>query len=148
MTRPITTLFCDVGGVILTKPLIQALLLHLAALGIVTAVSVAVSTRMTYGAAATMSYVLTIGSFVIVPQTPHMLASEQGLTRTALFIVYYALPHFELFDMRQRVVHEWGAVPWPVLGGILLYGAVWIALLLSLAWLGYRKKTFQRGTLG
>ena len=136
------------GGVILTKPLIQALLLHLAALGIVTAVSVAVSTRMTYGAAATMSYVLTIGSFVIVPQTPHMLANEQGFTHTALFIFYYALPHFELFDMRQRVVHEWGAVPWPLLAGILLYGAVWVGILLVLAWLGYRKKTFQRGTLG
>ena len=136
------------GGTVVPVPLFQALLLHLAAVGIVTAMAIAVSTRMTYGAAATMSYVIAISSFIIVPQTPQMIVNEQGFTRTALFAIYYALPHFELFDMRQRVVHEWGAVPGPVLGGIILYGLVWVGILLMLAWMGYRKKTFKRGYLG
>ena len=136
------------GGHFIPESLLQALLLHLTALGIVTAISVAVSTRMTYGAAATMSYVITVSSFIIVPQTPYILVNEQGITRSALLTFYYALPHFELFDMRQRVVHEWGPVSWSVLGGIILYGMVWTGILLILAWMGYRKKTFKRGFLG
>jgi hypothetical protein len=62
-----------------------------------------------------------------------------------LLALYYLLPHFELFDLRQRLVHDWGPAPWPVVAGVLLYGALMSATFVLLAWLGYRRRRFVRG---
>jgi hypothetical protein len=125
--------------------LAQALLLHCILLGCVTALSIAVSTRMTYGAAASVAYLLCGASFVMVPQVPELVVNGQGFGASGLMVLYYAFPHFELFDLRQRLVHDWGAAPWGTVAVVAVYGVVWFGVLLVLAWLGYRRKRFQRG---
>ncbi|NCC50576.1 MAG: ABC transporter permease [Spartobacteria bacterium] len=137
------------GGVIDYNTLVQAILLHLAALGMVCALLLAISTRLTYGAAATVGFVLVVGSFLLVPRIPWFIAADPGANTIGLRILYYLLPHFELFDMRQRLVHQWsdisGAVSWGIIAIILVYGMVMTAIFLLLAWLGYRTKHFKRG---
>jgi ABC-type transport system involved in multi-copper enzyme maturation permease subunit len=135
--------FC--GGAVQLSALTQAWILHLIALGAVAALGIALSTRFSYGAAATLTYVFLGASFVVVPRIPFMLAGRSGPGATALLAVYYVFPHFDLFDMRLRVVHEWGAVPLSVFGILVAYGVVLISLLLFLGWLAYRRKMFQRG---
>jgi hypothetical protein len=66
---------------------------------------------------------------------------------TALYTLYYLFPHFELFDLRRRLVHDWGCAPWPTVAGILAYAVLMTMALLSLAWLGYRKRRFSRGDI-
>jgi ABC-type transport system involved in multi-copper enzyme maturation permease subunit len=123
----------------------QALGLHAAALGLVGALALALSTRMTYGAAAAMTYVACGAAFLVAPAVPELLAHEPGPSGNVLMVLYYALPHLELFDLRQRLIHDWGPAPWPDVAGIALYGVVWAVILLGLAWLAYRTKRFRRG---
>lgn len=130
------------------ETVLQGFLLHGIAAGVIVALSIAVSTHMTYGAAASIAYILVAGAFSIASRVPELLVHAEGFAGTGLLVIYYALPHLDLFDLRLRIVHEWGAVPWKTWAFLTAYGLMWIALLLVLAWLGYRKKRFKRGAMG
>jgi len=132
------------GGSFELVSLAQALVLHVAALGIVAALAIALSARLNQDAAATITYVATAAMFLLVPRVPQMVTHAQGWRQTALLILYGTLPHFELFDMRHRVVHQYGPMRWTFFGAILLYGAIVISILLVLAWLGFHNKHFSR----
>ena len=136
------------GGGIQPVTLAQGFVLHAVAMGIVTALTVAISTRMTYGAAASVAYILIAGAFSIASRVPELLVHEDGFVARGLLALYYGLPHLELFDLRQRIVHEWGAIPCRTLLFVAMYGVVWVLFLLLLAWMGYRRKRFKRGALG
>ena len=135
------------GGSFDPATLTQAFLLHAVALAIVAALGVAFSTRLNGDAAATLTCVLTGTTFRLLPRIPALLVAEKGVRGTALLVLYYALPHFELFDLRQRLVHAWGPASWTIVAGIILYGALMTGLFLLLAWIGYRDRRFSRGDL-
>jgi ABC-type transport system involved in multi-copper enzyme maturation permease subunit len=135
------------GGDFQMTTFLQALVLQLVGVTALVALGEALSTRMTYGSAATMCYVILGASLVIIPRVPNMLLNETGARATLMLVIYYLFPHFELFDMRLRVVHEWGSIGVYPMGILIAYGAVLTALLLLLAWLGYRTKRFSRGAV-
>jgi len=135
------------GGTMNPVSLIQGFLLHSMVLGILTAIALAFSTRLNRDAAATLSFVLTGAAFLIVPNIPAFLAQQKGISGTALLLLYQLMPHFELFDMRKRIVHDFGPAPWGACAIIFVYGLLWIALLLAIAWLAYRKKLLSRGAM-
>ncbi len=135
------------GGSFELVTLGQALLLHVSALGIITALALLLSTRLNLDASATLSYVLTAIMFVVVPKVPEMAVNASGWRQTGLLIIYAILPHFELFDMRRRVIHNYGAMAWSTFAIIVVYAAILVSILLLLAWLGYRYKRFSRGNL-
>ena len=124
--------------------LTQAVALHFSALGVICAIAIAFSTRMNYDAAASMSYVLTGAAFMVVPRVPEFLAHESGFTANMLMLIYNILPHFEVFDMRKRLVHDFGPAGWKIFLTVLCYAALITFVFLLLAWLGYRNKRFSR----
>jgi hypothetical protein len=63
----------------------------------------------------------------------------------ALGLIYFLSPHLELFDMRARVLHNWGLLHWNILFGTMAYGLLLTLVFLALAWLIFRKKHFKRG---
>jgi len=143
-----------IAGVVLLKggsfgvfTLAQGFVLHALVLAIVTATGILFSTRLTHDAAAALTYVLTGTSFLLLPKIPGYLASQAGVRSTLLLVLYHALPHFEVFDMRKRMVHDYGPLPPLPFTGIVLYGVLVVAVLLLLAWLAYRSKWFARGDL-
>jgi ABC-type transport system involved in multi-copper enzyme maturation permease subunit len=124
----------------------QAWLLHAAAIGVVVSLALLLSTRLSQGAAATLTFALVFGSAAVVPQIPWMLTGvTSGARWGCMLLAYYALPHLEVFDMRRRVVHEWGPAPWGSCGLVLAYGTCLTLLFLVAAWLAYRGKRFKRG---
>lgn len=133
------------GGSFEWRTLAQGWVVHAAGLAAVAALGTAFSTRLTYGAAASMSYVAVGSSLLLMPRIPEMLAIAGGARAVSLLALYYLLPHFELFDMRLRIVHERGTIPLGSFAAVLSYAAVLTALLLFIAWLGYRRKRFERG---
>jgi Cu-processing system permease protein len=135
---------CIYGGSFEILPLAQAIVLHLASLGIVVALAIALSTRFHQDAAATLTYVLTATMVLLVPRIPDLMLHAQGWRQNAMFFIYGALPHFELFDMRRRVVHAYGPMPWDFFAGTVLYGAIVTAMLLLIAWMGFRTRHFSR----
>jgi len=123
---------------------IEAWILHFGFMGILAAMGILFTTRMNSDAAATLTGVLSVAAFLLLPQAPQLAADLSGWRREGLFIVYYALPHLELFDLRQRLVHDWETMNWEPLVMIICYGLLMTAAFLLLGWLAYRKKQFKR----
>jgi ABC-type transport system involved in multi-copper enzyme maturation permease subunit len=135
------------GGHLDAVSALQAYALHAVALGILSATALAFSTRFNSDAAAALTFTLTGAAFLVLPRVPALLVHQKGFSGGAMLALYHVLPHLELFDMRKRVVHEFGALPSGTWIGIMIYGLVWTALILLLAYLAYRKKRFSRGAL-
>ncbi|MCK5849745.1 MAG: ABC transporter permease [Kiritimatiellae bacterium] len=132
------------GGKITQMAFLQSYVLHCFALAIITSIGMAFSTRLNHDAAASISYILTGAAFLVVPHIPKFLVLETGLRANALTIIYNLLPHFEVFDMRQIVVHKYPPIACSTMAIISAYGLILTSLFLLVAWLAYRNKTFSR----
>jgi ABC-type transport system involved in multi-copper enzyme maturation permease subunit len=135
------------GGSMNFFVLVQGYILHCCALGIISAIAIAFSTRMHSDAAAAISYVLTFTAFIVVPRIPSFLVKQHGFSGTILLFLYNLMPHFEIFDMRKRIIHNYGTVSGNIILLAVIYAAAFTLIFLLIAWLAYRKKRFSRGTL-
>ena len=135
------------GGDFGCAMLAQTLLLHLCFLAVVTALAIALSTGLTLSAATTLAYLLSGAGYFLAVRLPAMAEGAAPLKANVLLALYYAAPHLELFDLRQRLVHEWGPIPAGVLLGLVGDALLWTAGLLLLAWLVYRRRRFTRGEM-
>ncbi len=122
----------------------QAIALHAAALGIVGALTLALATRLTAGAAMTLGALLAVVGFALMPTLGARAAEAGGPAGAVLTAAHFALPHLELLDLRRRVVHAWGPSPWGPWLASLAYGIGWTALGLLLAWLGFRRRPLRQ----
>ncbi|MDD5707573.1 MAG: ABC transporter permease [Kiritimatiellae bacterium] len=127
--------------------LLQAILLHACAVGAIVALALLCSTRMNRDAAAAVAGVLSAASMLLVPQLPALAVHGSAARATLMQALYYALPHLELFDVRRRLVHEFGTLDAATFLLALLYGSILTAMLLLVAWLAYRRKPFTRDRL-
>lgn len=127
--------------------LLQLYLLHLTALAVLTALALLLSTRLNRDASVAMTVTLALTLFIVVPQIPTLAGRVSGWRSLGLDLLYYALPHFELFDLRRRALHGYPPLSFDVLCTIFAYGVVWTGICLSLAWLSYRNRRFQRDRL-
>ena len=133
------------GGHLSIPMLLQAWLLHCGVLAMICALGTALSTRMHHDAAATLSYIFTAAIFLVVPRVPEFLTSARGFAGGAMMFIYNALPHFEILDLRQRLVHDLGSLDWGTFAILACYAALWTALILLVGWMAYRNKRFNRG---
>ena len=124
--------------------LLQTLLLHICGVGIVAAFTIFLSARLNSDASLVLSLILTSVSLLLVPRIPAFLAAGAGSRSWLLEACYYALPHLELFDMRQRLLFGYGPLPLGALIQLLLYADALCAMFLLLSWLAYRGKVFTR----
>lgn len=125
--------------------LLQAILLHSTALAIICSLALAFSTRMNSDAAATFCFVLTGAALLVLPRIPELLLKLDGVHAAAMTMLWYIMPHFEVFDLRQRLVYDAIPARWLIIGLALAYGVVMTVAVLILAWIGYRNKMFRRG---
>lgn len=132
------------GGGFAPVTFIQHGMLHAALLAVLAALGILFSTCMNYDAAASLTYVWSLGAFFLAPRLPELALYAAGLRRDLLLALYFALPHLEVFDMRLRLAYDWPPASWGAVALTLTYGAALTALLLSLAWLIYRNKRFTR----
>lgn len=135
------------GGGLDVVVLAQVWLLHLGLLVIITALGIAFSTRLHADAAAALTYVVTLAAWLILPRVPDLVLTARGATQNGLMLVYYALPHLELFDMRCRLVYGWPPASGLAVLLVLFYGLLMTIVFLTLGWLAYRNKRFARGAM-
>ncbi len=126
---------------------IQAWTLHFCFIGILAAMGILFTTRLNGDAAATLAGVVSVSAFLLLPQVPQMSGDLSGWRKEGLFVIYYALPHLELFDLRLRLVHDWETMRLEPFLMIICYGLLTMAVLLLLGWLAYRTKRFNRDAL-
>lgn len=122
--------------------LVQAFVLHVGFMAVVTALGLAGSLLMTPSANLTMCGLTVVGMLFFGQRLPALAAAQTQPGKAVLVLLHWLGPHVEFFDLRQRVVHEWPAIGWGVCAAALVYAAGYAAVCLAVASVAFRKKRF------
>lgn len=122
----------------------QALTLHWFALGVVCAMTMLGS--VVFAAPSSNNTITLVVTVAILLLARHLNKVALTLTeplQSIVYGVYFALPHLELFDVRDLIVHNWGLIPWLTWAGALGYATAYGALFLGLACWRFRRKAIH-----
>ena len=111
----------------------QAVALHFAFVALAVSVSLLGSLLVTPSANLTLSSIALAGMFFFGRRLPEYADAISAPLAWLVRLVYAAGPHAEFFDMRQRLVHGWGAVDAGVFAAVLAYAAAYSCVCLALA---------------
>ena len=111
----------------------QAIALHFAFVALAVAVSLLGSLIVTASANLSLSAIVLVGMFFFGRRLPEYAEGLNPALAWVVKTIYAIAPHAEFFDMRQRLIHGWGAVDGSVFVVVLAYAVVYVAILLSLA---------------
>jgi hypothetical protein len=81
----------------------------------------------------TISFVLIVTILVLGRHLNKVALQFSEPARGITYTIYYLLPHLELFDVRDLIVHNWPLIPWNMWALALAYGGFFTALFM---WLG------------
>jgi ABC-type transport system involved in multi-copper enzyme maturation permease subunit len=122
----------------------QAWSLHCAMLGVVVGITLLGSLVLSSVAAnITLSLVVTTGILFIGRHLNKVAAQMGEISGGIVSGLYYAIPHLELFDVRDLIIHNWPPIGWNIWGIAVVYALVYAGLLYLGAWLVFRRKSFQ-----
>jgi ABC-type transport system involved in multi-copper enzyme maturation permease subunit len=120
----------------------QALWLHWICLAVVVALVLLGSVVFTAPSSnATISFIAVLGILFCGGHLNVVAVRTGGLSGNILYVIYFAIPHLEWYDVRDFLIHNWGRIPWMAFGGATLYGLLYSVFLLGATWLVFRRKT-------
>jgi ABC-type transport system involved in multi-copper enzyme maturation permease subunit len=120
----------------------QALWLHWWMLAVVIAMALLGSLIFAAPSSNTTINLVVIVGILIVGRHLNKVALQLGEpSRSLVYALYFALPHLELFDVRDLVIHNWDPVPWLACAGATLYAAVYTVFFLGVGWLVFRRQS-------
>ena len=120
----------------------QALILQWIMLGIVTAMTLLGSIIFAAPSSTVTILFIVVGGILFLGGHLNTVALHNAEPlRSVIYTIYFIIPHLELFDVRERVVNDWGLVSWLDCGLAGLYAAVYTGLFLLLTWLAFRRKS-------
>ncbi len=103
------------------------------------AVCTAFSQYMTFGANVTFALIMYFVMTIYGEGLDIYALNAGGAAKVMGFLFYYLLPHFEFFDIRQRLIHDWDPLPWDLIGLMTAYALAVTGLFLLLGWLKFRR---------
>ena len=56
------------------------------------------------------------------------------------FPAYIFLPHPELFDIKEKIIHTWDVIPLWAVSFLVLYASIYTAIFISLTYLGFKRR--------
>lgn len=123
---------------------LQAAFLHWLMLGIVIAFTLLGSIIFAAPSSnGTICLVSAGGMLLLGRHLNHVALSLAEPFQTLLYGVYFVLPHLELFDARDLIIHNWSLIPWGIVGLAALYAAAYTVFFLWLAWLIFRRRALN-----
>lgn len=111
----------------------QALLLHIAFMVVITAIGLLGSLLFSVSANITLVGVLVVVMILFGQQLPSLAATQGDFGKWAITLFYWLAPHFEFFDLRQRLVHDWEPISWATCILVCLYALCYAVFCLILA---------------
>lgn len=120
---------------------LQALWLQWMMLAVVIGLAMLGSVVFTASSSNTTICFIVVAGILLVGGHLNTIALQQPEPASSLlYVVYFAIPHLELFDVRDLVIHNQ-----KLIGGLdcvlaTLYAAVYAAFFLVAAWLAFRRK--------
>lgn len=122
----------------------QAMVLHWFALGVVCAMTMLGSVVFAAPSSNnTITLVVCVAILLIARHLNKVALKLSEPLQTVVQAIYFALPHLELFDVRDLIVHDWGTVPWWIWMAALGYAAVYATIFLTLACFCFRRKAIN-----
>jgi hypothetical protein len=119
----------------------QSYVLQVVALIMLCSVTVLLSTCSTPMGAVTFSFLILVSMRYGAPSILERIEGMGSVVlREAAWIAYLALPHFDFFNMSQRVVHGWGPLPPSLLIGIVAYGLAYSLFATAFGALIFRRR--------
>lgn len=119
----------------------QYVLLKMLGLTVVCALALMLSTYMTPSAAATLTFILTFGSGMMVRGFTIAYETASAPVQAIFKFMNAVLPQVGLFDVGSRVANTgWGPVPLWVVGALLTYAVGYGTAMLFLSWARFRKQ--------
>ena len=123
-----------------TPALMQGIILHVCFVVLVSAMTILGSLLLTPSANITCCLLVTVGILIFGAQLPATAASSDFPGNVLVWGVNTVIPHFEFFDMRLRIIHNWGTVNTGVLCTVIAYAALYAAVFVSLAVAVFKRK--------
>ena len=122
--------------------LLQAFVLHVGFLVIVTALGLTGSLFLTPSANLSLCGLLIVGMLFFGERLPALAAAQPVPGKWVLTLIHWIGPHMEFFDLRQRVVHAWPSIGWGVCALVCAYAVAYASVCLALASRVFRNKRF------
>jgi Cu-processing system permease protein len=91
----------------------------------------------------TICLVVAIGILLVGRHLNKVALQMHEPGHTVVYAVYYAIPHLEIFDVRDLIIHNWPPIHWLSIGIALAYATVYSALLLLGACFLFRRKALN-----
>jgi Cu-processing system permease protein len=122
----------------------QAATLHWFMLGIVVALSLLGSLVFAAPSSnATIIFVFVAGILTVGRHINQIALTQPEPTRSIAYSIYYAIPHLELFDARDLIIHNCPLIGWEFFALALFYGLAYMAVFLIAACLVFRRKAIN-----
>lgn len=119
----------------------QYVLAKMIGLVVICSLSMTLSIYLTPNAAATMAFILSFGTPMLVRGLVMGASSVGPIGKFAYSAINGVLPQVQLFDIGGRAVYpNWAPVPLWVMGFLVAYGATYSFAMLGAGWLKFRKQ--------
>ena len=119
----------------------QAATLHWFMLGIIVAMTLLGSLVFAAPSSnSTICFVVIGGILFVGRHLDRVALTLSEPIRTIVYSLYFVIPHLELFDVRDLVIHNWPRIPWTYFSLALLYALGYMAVFLVGACLVFRRK--------
>jgi hypothetical protein len=120
----------------------QALWLHWFMLGVVIAMALWGSVVFAAPSSnATILLVVVLGILLLGRYLNKVALHLDEPLQTIVYAIYFLIPHLELFDVRDLVIHNWDPIPWWACAAASLYAAAYTAFFLVAGWLVFRRQS-------
>ncbi len=118
---------------------VQALYLRVLSMWLISALVLATSLFLTHGANITLSLLLCLAMTTFANTILAVHTELAGPSQRVAELLYWVVPHLELFDLSKKVIHEWPAISSGILAGLTVYAAVYAALFATLGCWRFRR---------
>lgn len=119
---------------------LQAFVLHCAFVVLAVSMSLFGSLLVTPSANLTLTSIALTAMFFFGRRLPQYADTVGAPLKWLVNLAYAVAPHAEFFDLRQRVIHEWGGVSAAVMLAVIGYAVVYSFALLFLSSLVLKRK--------
>lgn len=117
----------------------QYLLLRALSFGPIAAMTMALSLLLSGPATVVLSGLLTLGGSMFARSLAESIRSTDGVGALPMKLLYFLLPHLDLFDLSQKAAYNYPPVQAWVLGAMTLYAVAYVAVFLGLGEIRFRR---------
>jgi ABC-type transport system involved in multi-copper enzyme maturation permease subunit len=118
-------------GIPVSAVFFQAVYLRILAMWIIAGLTLCLSVFLTHSGNVTVSMLLALAMQTFANTLTMVRTDLEGWGRTLMEVLYWVLPHLELFDLTKREVHGYLPTPLWVLAALTLYALIYASVFIA-----------------